>query len=217
MTAAERRANDPVETSIEAALDSVLRGRRSVRTFRPDPVAEEDVRAVIDAARWAPSPHNAEPWRFVVLRTAEAKERLACAMGRRWAVDLAADGMPAAGVEAEVRKSHRRITGAPIVIVACLSSEGLDAYPDAKRQQAELLMAAHSLGAAVQNLMLAAFSRGLGTGWMCAPLFCPDVVVGALGIPVDLIPQGLITLGYPTAWPALRERHPLDELLIEGA
>ena len=204
-----------VDYSLAAAFDYALKGRRSVRKYRPDPVPDEDLAAILEAARWAPSPHNSEPWRFVVLRTREAKERLAAAMGQRWVQDLAGDGWTAEAIERELRVSRRRITEAPIVVVACLVDEGLDQYPDPKRQLAEQLMAAHSLGAAVQNVMVGAYARGLGTCWMCAPLFCPEVVLEALGLPADFKPQGLITLGYPVAWPEARERRPMPELVVE--
>ncbi len=204
------RGNDPIRVSIEQAI----RGRRSVRRYRPDPVPDEDVSAVLDAARWAPSPHNAEPWRFVVLADRESRVRLAEAMGERWRADLAGDSVAPETIEAEVRSSFRRITGAPVAIVVCLTREGLDEYPDSARQQAELLMAAHSVGAAVQNMMLAAYDRGLSTGWMCAPLFCPDVVIAALGLPSDWIAQGLITLGYPAKSPDAAARGPLEKLVL---
>jgi len=201
--------------SLPDAFDRALKGRRSVRKYRPDPVPDKDLAAILEAARWAPSPHNSEPWRFVVLRTRGAKERLAAAMGQRWVQDLAGDGWTAEAIERELRVSRRRITEAPIVVVACLVDEGLDQYPDPKRQLAEQLMAAHSLGAAVQNVMVGAYARGLGTCWMCAPLFCPEVVLEALGLPADFKPQGLITLGYPVAWPEARERRPMPELVVE--
>jgi F420 biosynthesis protein FbiB-like protein len=136
-------------------------------------------------------------------------------MGERWLRDLSGDGMSAEAIERELRISRRRITEAPVVIVACLVDEGLDQYPDPKRQLAEQLMAAHSLGAAVQNVMVGAYTRGLATCWMCAPLFCPEVVVEALDLPRDFKPQGLITLGYAVAWPEARERRPMPELVRE--
>src|SRR5581483_2825555 len=211
---ASRRTVDGAD--VVPVVDRAIRGRRSVRSFRPDPISNNDLDAVLDAARWAPSPHNAEPWRFVVLRSRAAKDRLARAMGARWGEDLARDGWAPDAIEAEQRKSIRRIVEAPAGIVVCLTSEGLDAYPDAGRQRAELMMAAHSVGAAVQNMMLAAFARGLATGWMCAPLFCPDVVREALGLSADLNPQGLITIGYPVAWPKVRERRPTAELVVDA-
>jgi coenzyme F420-0:L-glutamate ligase / coenzyme F420-1:gamma-L-glutamate ligase len=197
-----------------ADFHSVLMGRRSVRKYLDRPVADDDLGAVLDAGRWAPSPHNSEPWRFVVLRSAEARARLADAMAARWAADLAGDGVPNEVLDRELATSRRRINGAPVVVVACLTEEGLDVYPDPKRQRAEELMAAHSMGAAIQNIMLAAYEHGLGTGWMCAPLFCPDIVLDALDLPLGLAPQGLLLLGYPEAWPEVRARRPTDELFV---
>jgi len=201
--------------AISEAYDIVLKGRRSIRRYLPDPVPEEDLQVILEQSRWAPSPHNSEPWRFAVLRTPEVKERLAAAMAERWVQDLQGDGWTPEAIERELRISRRRIVEAPVVIVACLVDEGLDEYPDPTRQLNEQLMAAHSLGAAVQNVMVGAYARGLGTCWMCAPLFCPDVVVHALDLPTEYKPQGLITLGYPVAWPDARERRPMPDLVME--
>jgi F420 biosynthesis protein FbiB-like protein len=73
----------------------------------------------------------------------------------------------------------------------------MDRYPDEKRSRNEYLMAVQSTAMAVQNLLLAAHAEGLGACWMCAPLFCPDVVSAELDLPADWQPQALITLGYP--------------------
>jgi nitroreductase len=75
-------------------------------------------------------------------------------------------------------------------------------------------MAAQSVGAALQNVMLAAHARGLATCWLCAPLFCPEVVVATLGLAPALYPQALLTLGYPAAPPPPRDRLPLGSLLV---
>jgi coenzyme F420-0:L-glutamate ligase / coenzyme F420-1:gamma-L-glutamate ligase len=196
-------------------FDQVLHGRRSTRRYKPDPVRPADLAAVIEAARWAPSPHNAEMWRFAILKRPETKERLAAAMGARLAADLRADGQPPELIEKELRVSRRRITEAPVVLVACICDDGLDPYPDSIRRQAEQTMAAHSLGAAMQSLMLAAYARGLGSCWMCAPLFCQDTVIEALRLPAEWRPQGLITLGFPVSWPEARERRPMPELTLD--
>jgi len=221
MTAQQSMTPDQLSTTDAAQLtewvDSAIHGRRSVRAYRSDPVPETDLEAILESGRWAPSPHNAEPWRFAVLRGMDAKQRLAQAMGQRWTDDLTRDGWTPEAIAQEIEKSHGRIAEAPVVVIVCISADGLDAYPDPKRQQAELMMAAHSVGSAVQNMMLTAYSRGLATGWMCAPLFCPEVVVGALDLPGDLTPQGLITIGYPVAWPKLRRRRSMTDLIIDVA
>jgi F420 biosynthesis protein FbiB-like protein len=195
-------------------FNTIITGRRSVRAFRPDPLSRAQIEAVLEAARWAPSPHGRQPWRFVVVESAEAKAHLANAMGATWRAQLALDGQDAATVELRFRKSHERITGAPVVIVPCLYLEDLDRYPDAERQAAETTMAVQSLGCAVQNMLLAAYAQGFDGGWMCAPLFCQPTVRAALGLADTLHPHALIPLGYAASDPVRRPRRPLDELVV---
>lgn len=192
----------------------VIRGRRSVRAFRPEPLSREQIETVLEAARWAPSPHGRQPWRFVVVESAAAKGRLAAAMGEEWRRQLALDGQAPATIEARFHKSHARITGAPVVIVPCLYLDDLDVYPDPERQAAETTMAVQSLGCAVQNMLLAAYAQGFDGGWMCAPLFCQGTVRAALGLDAALHPQALIPLGYPAQDPLRRPRRPLAELVV---
>ena len=195
-------------------LDAVLAGRRSIRTYDARPVHPDLLDRVLVAAAQAPSPHHSFPWRLAVLTGPEAKTRLADAMGAKWRADLLGDGLGAAEVEVELEKSHRRLTASPVVLVGSVYLELLDEYPDADRQQAETLMAAHSLGAALQNVMLAAHANGLASCWMCAPVFCSDVVRDALELPAHLTPHAIVTLGYPARPPRMRERPSLDEIVV---
>jgi F420 biosynthesis protein FbiB-like protein len=195
-------------------LDQIMQGRRSVRAFQQRPVPAALVEQVLEAARWAPSPHGRQPWRFALLTSQASRDRLAAAMGEEWRRQLALDGQDAATVELRLQKSRERITHAPVVVVPCLYLEDLDRYPDEERQAAETTMAIQSLGCAIQNLLLTAYSLGLDTGWMCAPLFCPDTVRAALGLDATLIPHALIPLGYAARDPLRRERRPLSELVI---
>lgn len=205
----------PYERSPRAhlTLDSIVTGRRSVRRFRPDPVARDDLLRILEAARWAPSPHGRQPWRFAVLTRSELKRQLADAMGDAWRYQLALDGQEAAVIERRQRISYERVTGAPALIIACLYLADLDVYPDADRTTAEATMAVQSLGCAVQNMLLTAYALGLDTGWMCAPLFCPQVVVDVLGLNPALTPHALIPIGYAAADPVQRDRLPLEQLV----
>lgn len=205
----------PMDASRAAlSLDAILRGRRSVRRFQARPVPDAAVAAVLEAARWAPSPHGRMPWRFAVLTRSETKARLAAAMAAAWQHNLAMDGQPPEVIATRLRRSQERLQNAPVLILACLYLNDLDVYPDAERQAAETTMAIQSLGAALQNLLLKAYQLGLDTGWMCAPLFCPQVVVTTLDLDPDLLPQALITLGYAAAAPKRRERLPLETLVV---
>lgn len=192
----------------------LARSRRSVRAFQPRPVPRAALEELLTAASWAPSPHGRQPWRFVVLTRPEPKARLAAAMGDDWRATLAQDGQPAEVVATRLSKSHERIREAPALALACLYLDDLDHYPDAQRQRAEETMAIQSLGAAIQNLLLAAYALGLDTGWMCAPLFSPDTVRAALDLSTALIPHALIPIGYAARDPKRRPRRPLDELVV---
>jgi coenzyme F420-0:L-glutamate ligase/coenzyme F420-1:gamma-L-glutamate ligase len=191
-----------------------LRSRRSVRKFQDRPVARELVEQIIEAARWAPSPHGRQPWRFAVLTRQELKLQLADQMGSTWQQNLQMDGQDAETVNIRLEKSRQRILNAPVIIIPCLYLEDLDYYPDERRQADEKTMAIQSIGAAIQNMLLMAYDLGLDAGWMCAPLFCPEVVCKALDLDPRLIPQALITIGYAAADPQRRERLPLSSLIV---
>jgi coenzyme F420-0:L-glutamate ligase/coenzyme F420-1:gamma-L-glutamate ligase len=195
-------------------FDALVRGRRSVRAFRPDPVPRALIERVLDAARWAPSPHGRQPWRFAVITRPERKARLADAMGDTWQATLAMDNESPAVVERRLANSHARIHDAPVLILLCLYTADLDHYPDPDRQAAETTMAIQSLGAAAQTLLLTAYRLGLDSGWMCAPLFCPDTVRDALDLPPTLVPHALLPLGYAAKDPKRRPRLPLDDLIV---
>ncbi len=176
------------------------------------------VERLLEMASLAPSPHNVQPWRFAVVLDLVGKERLARAMGEAWRRDLERDGLLAEAVEARLEESYRRLTSAALVVV-CLDRSGLDSYPDEARRSAETTMAVQSLGAAIQNLLLAAHALGLGAGWMCAPLFCQERVVSCLGLDDRWEPQALVLLGAPGEIPPPPPRRPLAEIarFVEGS
>ena len=199
----------------EASVLDAVRGRRSVRRYLPREVPEHLVNRVLEAGRWAPSPHGRQPWRFAVITKRERKEHLAGAMGEEWRTNLEMDGQSPGVVEKRLEGSRRRLLDAPVLVLLCLYLEELDHYPDGYRQQSETTMAIQSLGAAAQNMLLAAYDLGLDTGWMCAPLFCPEKVVEALGLDPKLIPHALLTLGYAAGDPPKRRgRRPPEELIV---
>lgn len=187
----------PVNHTTRDAVFSAIIGRRSLRRYSPQPVPPDVLDRLLTAAIWAPSAHNRQPWRFAVVQSPAAKDQLARAMGAQLERDLTADGVAPEVIAADVGRSYDRLTSAPVLIVLCLSMVDMDVYPDARRSQNEWLMAVQSVAMAGQNILLAAHAEGLGACWMCAPLFCPDVVRAALDLPDDWQAQGLITVGYP--------------------
>jgi len=197
-----------VQVAGNPILDTIVQ-RRSIRRYSSEPVDPELIETLLHAAIWAPSAHNRQPWRFAVIRSALTKHHLAWSMGQRLRTDLEADQTPEHVIAADVQRSYERITSAPVLILICLSMEHMDSYSDVVRNTNERVMAIQSTAMAGQNLLLGAHELGLGACWMCAPLFCPDVVRDALTLPQDWEAQGLITLGYP-AQERKKTRNPLD-------
>jgi coenzyme F420-0:L-glutamate ligase/coenzyme F420-1:gamma-L-glutamate ligase len=190
-------------------LYQIVQGRRSIRRYTDQPVDRAIINRLLTAAAWAPSAHNRQPWRFAVVEGRDTKEHLADAMNAVLRADLTADGLPPGQIAAQAARRRARLTRAPILILLCMTMADVDNYPDEKRRHAEWTMATQSVALAGQNLLLAAHAEGLGACWLCAPLFCPDVVRDTLGLPQDWEPQAFISLGWPDE-SRQKEREPLD-------
>ncbi len=192
---------------------TLIKSRRAIRCYTDQPVAKAQIEILLEAARWGPSAHNRQPWRFAVLPQGADKERLAQAMGARLRADRQADGDDHHDIEADVARSYARITGAPVLILVCLSMQDMDSYSDETRSQHEWTMAVQSVSMAAQNMWLAAQTQGLAMCWLCAPLFVPHLVKDTLNLPLDWQPLGLMTLGYP-AQTREKPRQPMAEKVL---
>ncbi|OGO12885.1 MAG: hypothetical protein A2Y93_15215 [Chloroflexi bacterium RBG_13_68_17] len=195
-------------------LRHFLASRRSVRRFRSPSVAPEVLRRILESAILAPSAHNRQPWRFVVVEEERTRRRLAEAMGGRFLEDLRRDGLAADEAERRVERSRERLLTAPALIVICLTMAEMDVYPDEQRRRAEHTMAVQSAALAAGHLLLAAHAEGLGSCWMCAPLFVPEILRAVLSLPEDWEPQGMIALGVPEIIPPDPGRRPPDEVTL---
>lgn len=162
-----------------------IRARRSVRRYASDPVSDEVLKELLSAAILAPSAGNAQPWRFIVVRDLELRKGLVSA----------AYGQ---GFLAE----------APVVIVVCAD---LERARRAYRERGETLYCLQDTAAAIQNLLLAATAKGLGTCWVGA--FDEGKVAELLGLSKGLRPVALIPVGKPAEAPSARPRRPLAEVV----
>lgn len=157
-----------------------IKGRRSIRAFKNQDISDEVVEILIDAARWAPSAGNIQPWEFVIVRKPEIKKRL---------------------VEAALGQSF--IEEAPVVIVVCAnenrSSQGYGV-------RGKTLYCLQDTAAAIQNILLVAYSLGLGTCWIGA--FNEEEAREILKIPNEVRPIGIVSVGYPAESPPPRSRRP---------
>jgi coenzyme F420-0:L-glutamate ligase/coenzyme F420-1:gamma-L-glutamate ligase len=185
----------------------VVKQRRSIRKYLPKTVQKEVILQVLATAGCAPSAHNSQPWRFIILQDDILKRRLAEAMAEAWAKDLQRDGIK---VESDkLTERVERFATAPVLILACLTMVDLRKFPDSERQIGERDLAVQSFGAALQNLLLAAYAKGLGACWFCAPAFCKETVRKILKIPDEVEPQAFVAMGYTTEKPQV----PIKKLL----
>lgn len=190
-----------------------LKSRRSIRKFSEKNISQDMLQRILEAACAAPSAHNRQPWRFILIAEQDVKRKLAEQMGKRLAEDRRADGDAESEIRLDVQQSQDRILKAPLVVLVCLTMEDMDRYPDQRRMRAEYQMAVQSVAMASQNLLLAAHGEGLGGCWMCAPLFAQAEVKTLFTLPEAWEPQGMILLGYPAEEGQAKARRPLDEIV----
>jgi nitroreductase len=171
-------------------LDAVIGRQRAHRRFTGEPVEDEVVSELLDAAVHAPSAENRQPWEFVVVRDLEVRRRIGEITQSVWddgARDLSVGRLAPElldEVEAGVRGG---VTGAPVVIVVCADLErGLRATVGS------------SIFPAVQNLLLAATARGLGSALTTLATARAGALAELLGLPRDVEPVAVVPIGHPT-------------------
>ncbi len=201
----------PTLTAID--LHTFLQTRRSIRRFKADPIPDSVIERILTTATFAPSAHHRQPWRFAVVTDLSTKEKLANAMAIEFQRDLEADALSPDDVEKKVARSHDRIISAPVVIILSVDMSEMDTYPDRRRKKAEYIMATQSAANAGMQLLLAAHAEGLGSVWVCSPLFAQETVQAALELPKSWEPQAMYFLGYPVEIPQPRERKPIKEIV----
>ena len=193
-----------------------IRQRRSIRKYSSTRVPRKILNEILEAAQWAPSAHNAQPCRFIILTQKNSKKDLVIAMAKARTEDLVRDNVPLKLSQRITKSSVKRFTNAPVLVIACITMAEMTKYPDDQRQKNERYLAIQSLGAAIENMLLAAHSKGLGACWFCAPIFCKDAVRKVLRIPEDVEPQALVAMGYSTEKPSAPLKKPFHDIFYFG-
>lgn len=162
-----------------------IKKRRSVRAYTSEKVSEEDVERLIEAARWAPSAGNIQPWEFIIVTNAETKRRLS---------------------DAALHQTF--IEKAPVVIVVCAdvvrSSWGYGS-------RGTNLYCLQDTAAATENMLLAAQALGLATCWVGA--FHEDEVAKAVNTPRNVRPVAIVPVGRPAEKPSARPKRSMREIV----
>jgi len=162
-----------------------IKGRRSIRAFKNQDVPAETVEELINAARWAPSAGNIQPWEFIIVRKPRIKRRL---------------------VEAALGQMF--IEEAPVVLIVCANEERSSQGYCAR---GKTLYCLQDTAAATQNIHLTAYSLGLGTCWVGA--FREEETREILKIPQGIRPVAIIPVGYPAEAPTARTRKSISQIV----
>ena len=176
----------------------VVHTQRSIRKFKPDPVPEEALWKMIDAAIRAPSGSNSQPWAWLIVRD-EAKRKVIADAVRAGVGDLEKALAEAEKLETEWQRRMRRasvtfrwnVTSAPVLVIPCLVNL------TSPTRDVNSLFAGSSIYGAVQNMMLAARAQGLGTVLTTFNIAIEDVIRKEFGLPDDAKPVAVIPVGYP--------------------
>lgn len=216
----------------EVGLFEAMYSARALRRFKPDPVPEEVLARILDAAIRAPSAGNAQNWAFVVVRDPEQRRRLGAIY--RKAADIvsaiyAARGRPSHMNEDEYRRFMSsgsylwdHLADAPVLLVACLRREVLPpvaSLPPAVQARFEdereyaMRRAGASIYPAVQNIILACRALGLGTLITTNHMLYEDEVKALLELPDDMQTYALMPIGYPQGRFGPVKRRPLSEVV----
>jgi nitroreductase len=162
-----------------------IKKRRSIRSFKEQDVQKKDVEMLIEAARWAPSAGNIQPWEFVIVRRSDFKKKLA-----------------------EAALDQAFVEEAPVVIVVCANeNRSFQGYGI----RGKTLYCLQDTAAAIQNIHLVARSLGLGTCWIGA--FNEKETAKILKVPDGVRPVAIIPIGHPAESPVPRNRRPINQIV----
>jgi F420 biosynthesis protein FbiB-like protein len=189
-------------------LHNFLRTRRSIRRFKADRVPDSVIERILTTATFAPSAHNRQPWRFVIVKDSSVKTRLGEAITYKMRADMQAENADESDIEKRVNTSLRRMNEAPLVIILCCDVE--DVRIDTPQ---EAVMGVQSTAAAGLQLLLAAYAEGLGGNWICWPLYAQEATRAALDLPEAWEPQAMYFLGYPDETPEAKKRKSIKEII----
>jgi 5,6-dimethylbenzimidazole synthase len=170
---------------------TAIKERRSCRSFSDEPIERENLEKILDAATWAPSPLNAQPWSFVVITGSEVKNKIFAEAERSREQAIQKSDWGWLG-----KYSVEFLLSAPVIVAVAgdPKKSGVDQFMEGGAKAYE-----HACAAAVQNMMLAAHSLDIGSVWFT--LFDRDKLQGILDLGSDKVPLALVCLGKPAADP----------------
>jgi len=192
------------------SLLELVKKRRSIQRFKPDPIPDEYVDKIIEAARWAPSGGNSQPWEFVVVRKPELREKLVKiieeSVSMTYRMELTRDPEMRFPVFRQPPRTPPPFATVPVFIVVCGDPRTKNSYPvSANLTHADSIFAS-GLASAFLYMHLAAAALGLGSKWLTLSSHPLEqcLIKQLLGIPLELEIYDTMLVGYPDFEPRSR-------------
>jgi F420 biosynthesis protein FbiB-like protein len=185
-----------------------IKERRSIREFEKKDVELDKLQLILEAGTWAPSANNGQPWKFVVVKDKNTKERLLRRFLDRMQDYFERQGMPSD----KIRDFWSGILSAPVCIFVFCDTNVVEI--EKEFEEIEMLWSTQGVSAACQNMLLAAHALGLGTVWTGASLIVDDDVKSALEVPDGVRLVTMIAVGYPASRPAPPIRRSLSDVVF---
>ena len=196
-------------------FENLLRSRRSYKyKFSNRMVNKALIKECIDLSRWAPSAHNGQFWRYVIMEQGKLREKLIGNMNERLKYDLIKNGKTEDFIQRKIEKTKYNFLSAPYLILLCLDTEELEKYSESNREKHEYIMGVQSVSASATYLLLAFEIKGLAACWYCAPLFAEDIVKDTLNLPSSFVPMAFFTVGYSTKESPKSNRKDLNDIIF---
>jgi nitroreductase len=179
--------------------------RRSIRRFKPDPLPDDVLQSIIGAGIQAPSGKNKQPWRFVIVKEDQRPEMVRIL--RAGIAEAKAEGADPGSSEYTARIMEH----APVTVFV-FNPDGLSPWlAHSIDQNISELVDTQSVGAAIQNMLLAAQDLGVGSLWICDVFYAYEALCDWLGEKGQMI--AAVSFGYPAESPAARSRKSYSELV----
>jgi len=200
----------------EIIMNKLLKNRRSYKLmFAPRSIRKNIIEECIELAQWAPSAHNGQFWRYIILERDKLRESLIEKMNEKLRIDLEKDGKSKGFIKSKVEKTRKNFFNAPTLILLCLDTLDLEKYADPERAQNEFILGIQSISSSATYLLLALEMKKLAACWYCAPLFAKDIIKESLNLPETYIPMAFFTVGYPLKPIQTPKRKKLKEIIFE--
>ncbi|MBA7633895.1 Bifunctional F420 biosynthesis protein FbiB [subsurface metagenome] len=197
-------------------INKLLKNRRSYKLpFAPRIVDKKIIEECIELARWAPSAHNGQFWRYAILERDKTRVNVIDKMNEKLRNDLQKDGKSKEFIKLKIERIRNNFVKAPILILLCLDSLDLEKYPDPERTQNEFILGIQSISSSATYLLLAFEMKKLAACWYCAPIFAKDIIKESLQLPDTYIPMAFFTVGYPLKAVKAPNRKELKDILFE--